>query len=88
MTIVNSKVGSKYFYKVIVDGKELGKVVNPSSRVYKNVKVYITDPWYKPFKGSIRNIKISAPGKDIKQFCQLFLMWTQDEAPTTQIKNV
>ena len=72
--IVNSKVGSKYWYTVYVNGVLLGKMVNPSSRVYKNVKVYITDPWHKSFKGSLRNIQISAKGNFNQKFLIRFLL--------------
>ena len=70
--IVNSKVGSKFWYTVYVNSIQIGRILNPSSRVYKNVKVYITDPWHKSFKGSLRNIQISAPGNLTKKFLTIF----------------
>jgi len=59
--ITNTKEGSNYLYAVYVNGKQLGQSDNPSSQVYRNVKVYFSDPWYNSFKGSIRNLKFAAP---------------------------
>jgi len=59
--IVNTKEGSNYLYAVYVNGKQLGKSDNPTSQVYKNVKVYFSDPWYNSFIGSIQNLKFAAP---------------------------
>ena len=51
--IVNSKVGKTYWYAVWVNGRRLVRVKNTRPAVYKNVKVYATDPWYAPFRGVI-----------------------------------
>ena len=54
--IVNSKVGSTYWYTVYVNGKQITKSKNPTARVYKNVKIYISDPWYVPAQGFISQL--------------------------------
>ena len=61
--IVNSKVGSTYWYTVYVNGKQITKSKNPTARVYKNVKIYVSDPWYVPAQGFIRQLKVFSAGK-------------------------
>ena len=61
--IVQSKVGSVYWYSLYFDGKKVHSVQNKGAMVFKNVRVYATDPWYLPFDGSVRNLKISLAGK-------------------------
>ena len=64
--IVNKKEGSTYWYTVYVNGRQIARTDNPSSRIYKNVKVYATDPWYRPFQGKIQNLKIEVLGMYIQ----------------------
>ena len=60
--IVNSKVGTAYWYEVYVNGRRLVKVKNTRPAIYKNVRIYATDPWYAQFRGSIRNLKVNVAG--------------------------
>ena len=61
--IVNKKIDSIYWYTVYVNGKQIARTDNPGARTYKNVKVYVTDPWHTPFKGFLRNLKIKVTGE-------------------------
>ena len=45
----------QYIFEVRVNGKTTESVVNPIPRVYHNVKVFASNPWYHPAEGYIRN---------------------------------
>ena len=63
VSIVYSIKGSVNWYTVYVDGVMVKSLKNPSDKVYRDVKVYTTDPWHQPFSGQLRNLVISSEGK-------------------------
>ena len=64
--IVNSRGGRGYtWYSIYVNGRRILRVKNTNPRVYRNVRVYTTDPWYRPFTGVIKNLRFTSSGKHI-----------------------
>ena len=57
--IVNSKIGPYYYFRIYVNGRQIRRVRNTNRRVYRNVKVYLSDPWSAPAEGNIRNLKVN-----------------------------
>ena len=55
--VINSRVGRNYFYTVYINGQRMTRIRNTRPRSFRNVRVYVTDPWYKPFVGAFRNIR-------------------------------
>ena len=53
----------KYQYSVYIDGKQIHTVENKKAEEFKNVKVYVSDPWYEPANAQIENIVIENNGK-------------------------
>ena len=49
---------SKYVYGVFIDKKEVLSIENGEPESYTNVNVYMTSPWYRSQKGSIRGLRI------------------------------
>ena len=64
MTIQQLKENGKYWYENIIDGTSKFKIENEQPKIFSNVKLYGSDPWYNPFTsdlGSICNINIIQP---------------------------
>eukprot|EP00463_Aulacantha_scolymantha_P005628 TRINITY_DN6_c0_g2_i17.p1 TRINITY_DN6_c0_g2~~TRINITY_DN6_c0_g2_i17.p1 ORF type:complete len:250 (-),score=28.60 TRINITY_DN6_c0_g2_i17:513-1220(-) len=51
----------KIVYSILVNNKVIHSLLNTKAREYKNVKVYVTDPWYPAANGTIKNIQIITP---------------------------
>ena len=51
--------GNKYFYAVYMNNKKLFNKVNTTPQDFKNVKLYIADPWYNAQNGFVKNLKVS-----------------------------
>ena len=67
--IVNSKAGPRYtWYTIYVNGRRILRVKNTIPRVYKNVKVYTTDPWFRPFTGILKNLRIIKSNEFFHQY--------------------
>ena len=58
-TMVQKLEGRNYVYRVYMDNKLLKTLVNKVPRDYRNVKVFVADPWYNTQPGFIKNIDIS-----------------------------
>ena len=69
--VVQKQEGRNYVYRVYMDNKLLKTLVNKIPRDYKNVKVYVADPWYNSQPGFIKNIAIT--NKPSKLFMSLFI---------------
>ena len=52
-------VGKNYIYRVYMNNRIIHTKVNKNARDYKNVKVYVADPWYNAQPGLVKNIRIS-----------------------------
>ena len=64
LTVEQKLVNSKYIYSVYVNGKLLHTKENTNPRIYQNVKLYISDPWYSALDGQIKDLKVeSSKGK-------------------------
>ena len=48
----------KYYYQIFINGKKKFDVLNTKPKVFKNVKYYASDPWYKAAKAQLRNMKL------------------------------
>ena len=63
-------IGKNYIYQVTLNGKSVHKVINKKPQIFKNVKVYVADPWYNAQPGFIRNIKISGKTRPTQFFLE------------------
>ena len=52
-----------YIYTVSIDGVLVHKAINFDARVFKNVKVWLSDPWHPAAKAMIRNLQIETNSK-------------------------
>ena len=50
------KVGGDYYFKFETNGKVIYTKKNTKPRQYENVKIYISNPWYPPVPGYVRNV--------------------------------
>ena len=51
--------GNKYWYAVYMNNKKIFNTVNRKPQDFKNVKVYIADPWHNAQNGFVKNLKVS-----------------------------
>ena len=51
-------VNDDYVYMVLFNGIEQYRITNTETRLFKNVRVYVTNPWAGVFPGKIRNLTI------------------------------
>ena len=65
--VINSRVGRTYYYTVYINGRRMTRVKNTRPRSFKNVRVYVTDPWYKPFVGVIRYLHVRPSIKRVRK---------------------
>ena len=52
------KFGSDYVYTLNLNGREIHRIVNKKARHFKNMHLYMADPWGPPQKGYIRNLYV------------------------------
>ena len=57
--ISQRKEGNKYKYRVKMGSRVLWELDNTKARVFNDVKVYVSDDFYPPVPGIIRNVIIS-----------------------------
>ena len=50
---------SKYIFSVEINETKVYSVENKDSKEFKNVKVYLSNPWVEPQSGYIRNLEIA-----------------------------
>ena len=48
----------KYIFKVIIGGKQVYSIENNQPAAFTDVKLYISDPWYKAQPGFIRALTV------------------------------
>ena len=61
ITIQQTKIGSKYWYEIILNGDSMLRVENKNPLEFSDVHLYESDPWYDSFSadfGSICNVNI------------------------------
>ena len=63
--VVNSRVGTNYYYTVYINGQRMTRIRNTRPRSFRNVRVYVTDPWYKPFVGAFRNVQFRSSTRPV-----------------------
>ena len=51
--------GTGYIYQILIDGEVLHEVINRQPRVFRDVKLYASDPWHAAQKGEIDNLEYS-----------------------------
>ena len=51
--------GSTYIYQILIDGEVHHEVINRQPRVFRDVKLYASDPWHAAQKGEIDNLEYS-----------------------------
>ena len=60
----------KYVYQIEIDGQIKHSVDNNNAKVFENVKLYASDPWYTPFTsnyGLLKNLKVEQGRSQITQ---------------------
>ena len=57
-TLVHTIDGSKYIYRIFLNGKEILQRDNTKPSDFYNVKVFVGDPWYPAQPGYVRNVKV------------------------------
>ena len=50
--------GNHYFYQIIINGKKVVDVMNRETKVFRNVKYYVSDPWHDAARANIQNLKV------------------------------
>ena len=50
---------SAYIYEIKLNGEVIYSVQNNDARDFRNVKVYVADPWYDAQPGSIKNLVVA-----------------------------
>ena len=48
----------QYMFKVFVNNVLVFKLDNKDPRVFRDVKVYASDPWYEPVNGRIKDLRV------------------------------
>lgn len=67
VTVVYSRTDLSYWYTVYINETQTEKLQNKYPQFYNNVQVYASDPWYPPFNGTIKDLKVSIKkGKYVK----------------------
>ena len=56
-----------YIYRITVAGKQVHRVINNDPREFKNVKMYVSSPWYEPADAIIKDLKLDAPYYEFEQ---------------------
>ena len=56
INVSQSKIGGDYHFKYEMNGTVIYTEKNTKPRQYENVTIYISDPWYSPVPGYIRNV--------------------------------
>ena len=56
-----------YIYRITVAGKQVHRVMNEDPREFKNVKMYVSSPWYEPADVVIKDLKLDAPYYEVEQ---------------------
>ena len=54
----------KYIFKVIIGGKQVYSIENNQPAAFTDVKLYISDPWYKAQPGFIRALTVQMKGME------------------------
>ena len=58
VTITQFKSGSVYLYQIFINNEMIHSTTNRQPQDFKNVMVYVGEPWYNPQPGFIRNLVI------------------------------
>ncbi|XP_065672701.1 uncharacterized protein LOC105845300 isoform X3 [Hydra vulgaris] len=56
--ISQTRLNSIYIFQVYINGKMIHSIENTKPQLFKNVKVYTSDPWYDAQDGSIKDLRI------------------------------
>jgi len=52
-------IDNKYIFEIQQNGETMYSVENKQATEFKNVKMYVGDPWYTPVDGKLRNILVT-----------------------------
>ena len=55
--VQNPHYGNYYFYQIIINNKTVVNVLNYYTRVFHNVKYFVSDPWYHTSKVNVISFK-------------------------------
>ena len=84
VAIKQSKIGTKYWYKIIINGEEEENVENKNAQSFSNVRFYASDDFYQSFTnqfGSVCNFKILQDGDEDLNRAQLLRNKGLDSCP-------
>ena len=68
VAIKQSKIGTKYWYKIIINDEEKENIENKNAQSYSNVRFYTSDSFYSSFTnqfGSVCKFKILQDGGEV-----------------------
>ena len=51
----------KFTFKVSIGGKMVHEVVNDEPQAFKNVRMYVSSPWYRPADVLVKDLKLETP---------------------------
>ena len=88
LTQVQSPTDYKYLFQMFINGKQIFSLVNRTPRVFRNVKYYAGDPWYKPANALIKNMKIVTYKHNSKWLLWLSLIHDLYTKLSSLIKNI
>ena len=68
-------VGNQYHYIILINGKQVFKIVNKKPITLYRAKVYLSDPWYLAAPAFVKNVKVktSSRGKFKTRLINIFL---------------
>ena len=52
------RIEGKYLYRILVDEKELHSVENPNPQEFRNVSVYVSNPWIPSTPGLVYDLRM------------------------------
>jgi len=64
MQISQTLIDNKYIFEIQQNGKTMRRVENKQATEFKNVKMYVGDPWSPPVDGKLRNILVTDGADD------------------------
>ncbi|XP_066913880.1 uncharacterized protein [Clytia hemisphaerica] len=62
--------GNKYLYQIYINGRRVMNKINKDPRVFKNVKLYRSDPWYPATKACVKSFIFGNIRNRNPQACQ------------------
>ena len=88
VVIKQSKIDTKYWYKIIINGEEKENIENKNAQSFSNVRFYTSDSFWSSFTnqfGSVCKFKILQDGGEVLKRVQLFRNKDLDSCPRNTV---